>query len=375
MKIAHLADLHAGFRQFDRTDARGRNQRETDVELAIRAAIDGVIAARPDVVVVAGDLFHSFRPPNSAVVFLFGEFKRLKAALPDVEVIIAAGNHDTPKTIETGDILPLLEAAGARVAMRQPLEVPIPGGRVLAVPSWVADKGGAMPPPPAGEGKKILVVHGDVPGFGAPEGALDKYLDVDHLKAAGWDYVALGHYHCAAAIAPHIWYAGSVEFTDSNPWAEINGGPKGWLLVELGEGRPAIAHQAVPTRRFIDVPPFLATGLTAEQLNARLADRFAEFDVTDAVVRLKVFDVAREVSRALDHARIRQWKASALNLHLQLERPDHEKSTQASRARVFKKIDDTVRDFLGSRELPPGMDRGAFVETGMKYLQETDPEA
>jgi DNA repair exonuclease SbcCD nuclease subunit len=57
VRIAHLADLHLGFRQYHRLTPGGINQREADVANAFRAAVDGLIAARPDVVLFAGDIF------------------------------------------------------------------------------------------------------------------------------------------------------------------------------------------------------------------------------------------------------------------------------------------------------------------------------
>ena len=78
MKLAHLADLHLGFRQFHRQTAGGLNQREADVANAFRRTIEQVIAERPDVVVVAGDLFHSVRPTNHSILLAFNEFHRLR---------------------------------------------------------------------------------------------------------------------------------------------------------------------------------------------------------------------------------------------------------------------------------------------------------
>ena len=45
MRIAHLADLHLGFRQFQRQSPAGNNQREADVARAARHAINAIIAA------------------------------------------------------------------------------------------------------------------------------------------------------------------------------------------------------------------------------------------------------------------------------------------------------------------------------------------
>ena len=43
MKLAHLADLHLGFRQFDRQTPRGTNQREADVAEVFRRAVDDLL--------------------------------------------------------------------------------------------------------------------------------------------------------------------------------------------------------------------------------------------------------------------------------------------------------------------------------------------
>ncbi|HEV2085104.1 MAG TPA: metallophosphoesterase, partial [Gemmatimonadales bacterium] len=116
MKLAHIADPHLGIRQYHRQTSAGINQREADIAQAFRTAIDGVIAARPDAVVVAGDLFHSVRPSNSAIVFAFRQFQRLREALPSAPIVLIAGNHDTPRTVETGSILRLFEELGVDVA-------------------------------------------------------------------------------------------------------------------------------------------------------------------------------------------------------------------------------------------------------------------
>jgi len=46
VKLAHLADLHLGFRQCERQTPRGGNQREADVAEAFRRAVDDLIDQR-----------------------------------------------------------------------------------------------------------------------------------------------------------------------------------------------------------------------------------------------------------------------------------------------------------------------------------------
>ncbi len=99
MKLAHLADIHLGFRQHHRLTPQGINQREADVARAFRLVVDDVIDAAPDVVVIAGDLFNSVRPSNPAILHSFNQFRRLRLALPEAPVVIVAGNHDTPRSV------------------------------------------------------------------------------------------------------------------------------------------------------------------------------------------------------------------------------------------------------------------------------------
>jgi len=80
VKLAHLADLHLGFRQYHRQTPTGLNQREADAADAFRRAIDGVIAAAPEMVIIAGDLFHSVRPTNQAILVAYTQLHRLREA-------------------------------------------------------------------------------------------------------------------------------------------------------------------------------------------------------------------------------------------------------------------------------------------------------
>ncbi len=88
MKLAHLADLHLGFRQFDRLTPRGTNQREADVADAFRRAVDDLLEQQPDLILIAGDVFHSVRPTNAAILFFFQQLQRVHAALPETPIVM-----------------------------------------------------------------------------------------------------------------------------------------------------------------------------------------------------------------------------------------------------------------------------------------------
>ena len=318
MRIAHCADLHLGFRQFHRSTSGGINQREVDVALAVRRAVDAIIAARVELVLIAGDVFHQVRPTNPAILEADRQLRRLRAGLPDAPIVVIAGNHDSPKNVETGSILPLFRAIdGVTVAWQDVQTLRVGDCLVTAVPHLALLEAQSFAPDPDVP-HNVLCIHGATPGLAGGSGVTGPAADVDWSTAADspWSYIALGDYHVAHAVRPNAWYSGSLECVSTNPWGELRERPaKGWLLVELTDGPPIVTFQPVATRPFRDLPP--ADVATAEALNARL-HALTPDDVAGQVVRLVVPALPRSERAAIDHEHVRALKAAALDFRLDL---------------------------------------------------------
>jgi len=386
VRLAHLADPHLGFRQYHRQTPAGINQREADVANAFRAAVEGVIAARPDAVLVAGDLFHAVRPTNAAIVFAFRQLQRLREALPAAPVVLIAGNHDTPRSAETGSILRLFEELGVDVATDQPrrLAYPALGLSVLAVPhqALVAPERPALRP--AGDAPhQVLVLHGEVEGvFPSDRSSVEHggaLLAPGELHAGEWSYVALGHYHVQHEVAPRAWYAGALEYVSSNIWGEQGEDAghghqgKGWLLADLGAG--TVSRQPVPPARGIhDLPPLDARDLPASAVDQAIAGRLATLPggIADQVVRLVVRNIPRHVVRELDHAALRARKAEALHFQVEFRRPDPSRVTGVGAPGRRQTLPELVAEYLTRRPLPADLDRDRFVREGMALLAEPE---
>lgn len=391
--IAHLADLHLGFRQHHRQTPQGINQREADVAAAFRRVIDDVIGARPDIVLVAGDLFHSVRPTNPAILDAFNQLRRLRDALPEAPVVLIAGDHDTPRSVETGTILRLFEAIpGVSVVVHEAKRLrfaPL-GLSLLAVP-WAAV--GADPRPslhPESDARhNVLLLHGELAGlprdydpaeYGTPT------LELAELHPEEWSYVALGHYHVARQMAPTVWYAGATEYVSRNPWGELKqeqelgrGGKKGWLLVRVGEGaKPKVEFRPLPlARRHLDLPPIAAAGLDADLLGKEIAEQVKKVKggIEGQIVRQLAYDVPRLVARELNHEMIRDYKARALHFHLDLRRPESRREVgiggSGGKARTLA---DIVTEYLERRQLTPGVSRDRLVTLGRRFMEQVERE-
>lgn len=392
MRLAHLADVHLGFRQYERSNRAGANQREADVAEAFKRAVDGVLEARPDMVLIAGDFFHSVRPTNQAIIHGFVQFQRLRHGLGgSVPIVLVAGDHDTPRSSETGQILGLFRALDVKLAPLEPAVFEFPGFAITAVPKAACRKLGEIRPKDGV--RNVLLIHGEARGKGCrphpdlpylPRAHGDRDVPAETLEVP-WDYIALGHYHVCTRLNARAWYAGSLDYASSDPWGDLReqaalGQPgKGWLLVELGDGEPTVAFQAIqPPRRFLDLEPVDAEGLAAADVDALIASRLAVPELDDACVRLIVRNIDRATQHALAHAAIRKAKARAVNLNVKYERPARESpEPEARQERVRRKMADILSEFLGKRTLPPDMDRERLKALGLEYLEQarlsTDP--
>ncbi|MGH7498791.1 MAG: metallophosphoesterase family protein [Gemmatimonadales bacterium] len=396
MKLAHIADPHLGIRQYNRQNAAGTNQREADVARAFRIAIDGVIADRPDVVVVAGDLFHSVRPTNAAIVFAFQQFQRLREALPDAPVVLIAGNHDTPRLAETGSILRLFEEVGVHVVPSQArrLEFPELDLSIFAVPHQALVGADRPLLRPEGDARyRVLLLHGEIEGVFPGTGDRSDYgsapVGMRELGADDWSYVALGDYHVQFQVDKRAWYAGALEYVSPNFWSdlqretelrpkkELQKGGKGWLLADLDTGE--VKRRPVPwAREIVDLDPVEAAGMSAATLDEAIAARIASLEkrggIDGKIVRLRVWNVPRHIARELDHAAIRGYKSAALNFNLDLRRPATRRTVGVGAPGRRQTLSELVREYLEKRPLPDNVHREEFVRVGMELMDVVERE-
>lgn len=385
MRLVHLSDLHLGFRQFQRQTAAGINQREADVATVFRGVIDRIIAVAPDVVVLAGDIFHNVRPPNPAILHAFAQFSRLTAALPDAIVVMIAGNHDSPRAVETGCILRLFVPLGIHVVDGEPARLAFPDRdlSILAVPDTGVPRRVALDPDPA-VSRNVLLLHGEVAGM-LPAGAATAErtaiaITPEELGAARWTYVALGHYHVYRQVAPNAYYSGSLDYTSANPWGELAEERaaklpgKGFLEVDLESGKRTF-HPVRPARALIDLPRIDGRGMAAVDIDAAIKANIGRVagGIDGKVVRQVVRDVPRHIAREIDHRLLRELKKLALHFHLDTRRPDLMRPGVGQGAAGRRaSLMDMVRDKLRGRPLPSDIDRERLVERALAYLTEAD---
>lgn len=387
MRLVHLSDLHLGFRQFQRQTSAGINQREADVAASFARAVDKIIALAPDVVLIGGDVFHTVRPTNTAILHAFNQFAKLVHALPRTRVVIVAGNHDMPRSSETICILRLFAAPlGIFVADREAKRFTFDdiGLAVLAVPDLPPGSVDLAPDP--AYRYNVLLLHGEVQGA-LPQAERAEHPDraamripLEDVSRPGWDYVALGHYHVYKRIAEHAFYSGSLDYTSSNPWGELAEEKaqklpgKGMIERDLATGKQTF-HPMPTVRVLLDLPAVDGRGMTAADLDAAIQRAVARIPdgIDGKVVRLVIANVPRHVARELDHKALRELQRRALHFQLDTRRPEIVRPASASGAPGRRaSLADTLREALRSRAVSADIEREALVALGLRYLEQAE---
>jgi exonuclease SbcD len=289
MKLAHLADIHLGHRQY------GLKQREDDMASTFNGTLRRIATEDPAAVLLPGDLFHSrtLRPK-----VLDNTEQILSDNIPDdVPVLVSRGNHDdnlTPRDVtwlnylHRRERIVLLEAdldADSETAQFTPYDLDNPGtsagyydiesdagtvrvfglqwrgARVDTALEQVA-RGIRDTNDDAGEPiYTILLAH-----FGMEDEVPSLGGTVTHAELSSVqevvDYVALGHIHKRYDAADWIYNPGSPE-AHSTREAQ-NGWDHGYYLIDLStpaattsEGPGHLSHTVVheysPRRPFYTV--------------------------------------------------------------------------------------------------------------------------
>jgi DNA repair exonuclease SbcCD nuclease subunit len=320
LRVCHLADVHLGYRRYNKLAKSGVNQREVDVNLAFQEAISRIISLKPDLVIIAGDLFHSVRPSNAIVTFCFRQLRKL-ARESRAPVVIVGGNHEAPKRIDTGSVLQLFcEIEGVYVAdgNREVFTFPEKSVAVTCLPhAAVMSLADLRLRADDRFAHNILVAHAQVnerwvSDFGGAE------VELKALVPHEWDYIALGHVHVQRVVGLNAVYSGSLEHTSANIWAEAKE-LKGFLEVSLPTGK-RVFHPLSSPREVVVIEPIDALGLEPSALMEQIINRAEAVPggLDGKIVRLTISNLTREVYKNLDHKALRALRAQALNLTLDI---------------------------------------------------------
>lgn len=226
MKILHTADWHIGqiFYNHDRTAEHG----------AMFDQLGRIVAERrPDAMIVAGDIFDNMQPSAAAARFYIDSLLDIRSALPQMQIIVTGGNHDSPSRLEVdaslwqltgvtvvGDVawtsdgsvdldrhLINITREGELIGIVAAL--PYLRGRDYGFDSGTDQRGELVErllhraAGRSGEVPVVLAAHDAVRGRGGDEaeqiGNLD-YTDLAMWRGA-YDYLALGHIHRPHTLA------------------------------------------------------------------------------------------------------------------------------------------------------------------------------
>lgn len=264
MRFFHLSDLHLGIKLY-----------EHDLLKDQKAILDEIVALtrqyQPDAVVFAGDIYDRSVPPVEAVA-LFDDFMtQLRAALPNGEIMLISGNHDSAQRLdvfrselsdrgihmignppmqkgETIERVTLTDDFGAvnfyllpfvRPGMVRLVAGTKENGDNLSYPEAFSRLLALSPLNP--DERNVLVSHqfflpdgGDAENIERAENEVKQVGNVDAIPAsliADFDYAALGHIHKPMKVGSEtLRYCGTpmpYSLSEENQ-------QKGILMVEMG---------------------------------------------------------------------------------------------------------------------------------------------
>ncbi|MFN7988160.1 MAG: metallophosphoesterase [Thermoanaerobaculia bacterium] len=230
-----------------------RAKRREEVDEAPERLVRAAREARPDVVLLPGDLWDAENVPPS----LFRRLVEAFDALAPAPVFVAPGNHDFagPGGFYDGAFLDALglpswprNVSVFRSASWETL--PVPGREDAAVTgraflSPLLEAGRPLDPPPARPEVPfaLLMLHGSLESYrgpDAPAGAKRTApFSAEELAAAGFAWAALGHHHAFDVVAsPGGGALGAYSGSPTGRGLDETG-PRVFLKVTLVEGTPA----------------------------------------------------------------------------------------------------------------------------------------
>ncbi len=245
MLIAHLADTHLGKRQYH------LEWREQDFYEVFTYAVEQAIREHVDAIIISGDMFDTYKPPNRAIKIARDTLK--KAADKGIRIYGILGEHDTPKTRDYPPqvLVPELKLLG----INEYIDTITKDGRTYTIAGIIHH-----PPTTSGllllkkkmrqvsrqtQGKALLMLHQTIINFFKLERGLEIHEIPENIS-----YVAMGHLHWRKLYRRSngqlIAYPGSLEITSADDIKEWKKSGKGLYIVDLSGDQAEASSIDVP---------------------------------------------------------------------------------------------------------------------------------
>lgn len=326
-KLAHLSDIHAGYKATRKVNAQGINLREADGYIALKRMVTDVIDKEVDAVVIAGDVFHTPSPTTRSIQFVQRQLWRFWRA--GVAVYILSGNHDMSDIRDEISASRVLDDPWKKIySYAEPYVTQEIGSGIhlhMVSHHMYSDQQETMGKiKPVDDAVNIFSTHGSV---------IDPILEYklhtahspreivipDELLEDNWDYMMLGHIHERGWVGSkdhetdtantRIYYNGSLirrGFSDK----EMPLG-RGWTLWEIDDNGVFTAHpQTIAQRPQYDFDVIDAKDISSVDLSDLIVQNLqttqiqgsTDFDShTAPIVRQKIVNLSAAKKAGLNH--------------------------------------------------------------------------
>lgn len=245
IKFIHTGDLHLGFK-FLNPSFKGEIARERRRELwsTFERIVEYAVDKGVDFLFIAGDLFEE-------AYFTIGDIKRVRDTFEkalDVNILIAAGNHDYISRrslydrVEWTENVKIFNTDGIGKIEFKDLNTNVYGYSWDTKEIRENNLFSNLKENINKDKNNILLLHGDIYGD-------SNYLPLtlEELKDLNMDYIALGHIHKPDIIGDNIAYCGSPEPLD---FGEL--GERGIIEGEIIDKKLSIKFKSFSKREFLE---------------------------------------------------------------------------------------------------------------------------
>ena len=379
MRILHTSDWHLG-RQFHGLSL------EADHAVVLNQVYSALVTHKPQVLIIAGDIYDRASPPASAVR-QFNEFIKQVAADTDAAIVLIAGNHDSGDRIESMSVMTDPTRAlirGPLIVEERPLILTDDDGPVAfsalpfgyefdaracfdtdeidchadVIKAQLAVAKALVP----NNARWVVVAHAFVTGANPSDSERNLGRAVGGIETVSSDafegaqYVALGHLHRPQSIGEdRIRYSGSplaFGFDESDA-------QKSMSLIDLA-GDGSIITRELPFTPMRQV----------KTLRGKLSDLIASGVSSDDFVKIVLTD---EVMLIDPMKRVRELYPNACALSYERDETPYETKTANVVQAALTEPSAVVEEFLRHvRGEPQSEAEAIIIEAQLKSLQEAE---